>query len=188
MLGICSTALLVKRNIIMNKQSDKFIPALYGGIIMALVSSIPFLNLVNCLCCAGILLGGFLAVFFYKNNSAPGAPPLNAGDCMVVGLMAGIVGAIAGTVLDSMFTAMFGNVMKDVIVKLLHDFNATLTDEQWRSIEESTRSKTGMFGFITDLFKNVILYAIFGLLGGLIGYSIYKPKQLVMMPPPPPVS
>ena len=45
----------------MNPKPDKIIPALYGGIIMALVSTIPFVSFINCLCCAGIMLGGLLA-------------------------------------------------------------------------------------------------------------------------------
>ena len=83
----------------MNPKPDKFMPALYGGIIMALVSSIPFISFINCFCCAGIILGGFLAVFFYKNNMTPESPPLNAGDSMVVGLLSGFIGAVIGSIL-----------------------------------------------------------------------------------------
>jgi hypothetical protein len=52
----------------MPTQPSKFMPALYGGIIMAVISAVPVVNLVNCFCCAGIMLGGFLAVFFFKKE------------------------------------------------------------------------------------------------------------------------
>ena len=84
----------------MNPKPDKFIPALYGGVIMGIVSSVPFLSAINCLCCAGIMFGGFLAVFFYKNNFTPDTPPYTTGDCMAVGALAGVVGAFVGTVLN----------------------------------------------------------------------------------------
>src|SRR5258708_39925789 len=94
----------------MDQKPDKLIPALYGGIIMGLISSIPFLNLVNCLCCAGVLLGGFLAVMFYKKNFTPDTPPFTSGDCLAVGAMAGVVGAFVGTILSLIFAAIFGDV------------------------------------------------------------------------------
>ncbi len=52
----------------MPEKPSKLMPALYGGVIMGLISGIPFLNLVNCLCCAGVMLGGFMAVFFTRRT------------------------------------------------------------------------------------------------------------------------
>ena len=83
----------------MNPKPDKLIPAIYGGIIMGVISAVPFLNFINCLCCAGILLGGFFAVMFYKNNFTPDTPPFTSSDCMVVGVLSGVCGAVVGTVL-----------------------------------------------------------------------------------------
>src|SRR5690242_5350672 len=101
----------------MNPKPDKFMPALYGGIIMALISNIPVVNFINCFCCAGILLGGFLAVFFYQKNLTPGSPPLEANDCMLIGLLAGIVGAFVGSFMYLAVTAMFGNIMGELTVR-----------------------------------------------------------------------
>ncbi len=172
----------------MQPKPDKFVPALYGGIIMALISSIPFVNLINCFCCAGVLLGGFLAVFFYKNNFMPDSPPLNAGDCMVVGLFAGCIGALLGSMLSILFVAAFGNVMGDFILRMFHQMNLNLPDQSWKTLEDAAEKPMGAVNIVIQLFTNLVVYDIFGLLGGLIGYSIYKPKHLVMMPPPPPAT
>ena len=170
----------------MNPKPDKFVPALYGGVIMALVSTIPFISFVNCFCCAGILLGGFLAVFFYRNNMLPDSPPLNAGDCMIVGLFAGLIGAVLGSMLSMLFLAVFGNIMGDLVVRWMHGMNIPLPEQSWKALEDASQKSVSLANFFIQLFTNLVLYDVFGLLGGLIGYSIYRPKQTAMMPPPPP--
>ncbi len=168
----------------MNPKPDKIIPALYGGIIMALVSTIPFIGFINCFCCAGIILGGLLAVFFYKNNFTPDTAPFTAGDCMIVGLIAGNIGAIVGSFLTLLFEQLFGNVMVDVLIEWLHSTNVDIPEESWQALEQASEGTTGFFSFLFQLVVNVFIYGIFGLLGGLIGYSVYKPKGTHMMPPP----
>jgi hypothetical protein len=169
----------------MNPKPDKFIPALYGGIIMALVSTIPFISFVNCLCCAGIMLGGFLAVFFYKNNFTPDTPPFTSGDCMIVGLIAGNIGAVAASFLSLLFLKLFGNVMLDAIMDWLRQMNVDIPKESWDALESARAGHTGLFTFLLQMVGNIFIYGVFGLVGGLIGYSVYKPKGQSMMPPPP---
>jgi len=170
----------------MNPKPDKFIPALYGGIIMAVISTVPFISFINCLCCAGILSGGFLAVFFYKNNFTPDTQPFTSADCMTVGALAGVVGAIIGMFLSMAFMAMFGNIMMQTIIEILHNMNVELPDEAWESLEESLNAKLSPVMMVINFFGSLVIDAIFGLLGGLIAYSVYKPKNQVMPPPPMP--
>jgi|ERR1041385_1741257 hypothetical protein len=170
----------------MNSKPDKFIPALYGGVIMAVISTVPFLNFINCLCCAGILLGGLLAVFFYKNNFTPDTQPFTSGDCMAVGALAGVVGAAIGTVLSMLFLKLFGNIMSEIIADLIRNLNVDLPEEVMKSLDESMAMATSPFMMIIHFFSNLVLYSLFGMLGGLIGYNVYKPKQQAMPPPPMP--
>ena len=167
----------------MQPRPDKVIPALYGGVIMALLTTVPFLNLINCLCCAGLLLGGVMAVYFYKQNFTSGTPPLTSGDCVLVGLMAGGTGAVIGAVLSSIITALFGNVMIELILKWAEQFSQDIPEEFFKRIEEARFESMSVGKFILELFVNFILYGIFGLVGGLIGYSIFRPKDVPMPPP-----
>ena len=167
----------------MNPKPDKKIPALYGGIIMGLISAIPFLGVVNCLCCAGILLGGFLAVVFYKNNFTPDTPSFTAGDCMTVGALAGVVGTVVDTLLSIVFVALFGNVAKEFILGILREMSLQIPEELMNAIEEALTQGTVGFAIIMNFFSALVLDSLFGLLGGLIGYAIFKPKQQVMPPP-----
>jgi hypothetical protein len=168
----------------MNPKPSKLLPALYGGIIMGLVSSIPFVNLVNCLCCAGVLLGGFLATYFYKSNFTPDTPPFTSGDCMAVGAISGVVGVIVDTLLSLLFLALFGDLAKEFVLHFLE--NMDLPQEAMDAIEQAFAEQTSAFNLITNFLFGLIIFPLFGMLGGLIGYNVYKPKQ-AMMPPPPPM-
>jgi hypothetical protein len=162
------------------QKPDKFIPALYGGFIIAVISSVPMLNLVNCLCCAGVLFGGFLAVFFYKSNFTPDTPPYTAEDCLAVGALAGVTGAFFSTLLSLLFVMMFGDVAREFVLRLLEnsalEIPEELLDEMRRVLEETP---TGAIAVFIDLVSSLILFSIFGLLGGLIGYGVWKPEKVM---------
>jgi hypothetical protein len=170
----------------MNPKPDMKIPALYGGIIIGLISSIPFLSFINCFCCAGILLGGFLAVMFYTKNFTPDTPPFTAGDCIAVGVFAGIIGAVVETFLSIAFVAMFGNVTVEFLLNFLRNSNIQIPDEAMEKLEEALQQSRSVVTIMTNFFFAMMINALFGLLGGLIGYSVFKPKQSQVMPPPPP--
>jgi len=168
----------------MNPKPDKLIPAVYGGLIMAVISTVPFLNLVNCLCCAGILFGGVMAVYFYKTNFTPDTPPFTSADCMGVGALAGVISAVVTTVLSIIFLAMFGNVVGDFLLNIIRNSNLQLPPETLDKIEEALQEGLTAKIIIVRFFPSLVIHTCFGLLGGLIGFSIFKPK-LHMMPPSP---
>ncbi len=168
----------------MNQKPDKLIPALYGGVIMALISAIPFINFINCLCCAGVMLGGFFAVFFYKNNFTPDTPPYTSGECMGVGALAGVFGAIIGTMLSLVTLALFGNITGEYMIEMLRNFD--IPQEAFDAMEESMAVGMSFVSIMIQLLTSLVIDTLFGLLGGLIGYSVYKPKKSFMPPPPMP--
>lgn len=170
----------------MHQKPDMKIPALYGGVIIGLISSVPFLSFINCFCCAGILLGGFLGVFFYRKNFTPDTPPFTAGDCMVVGILAGVVGAVIESGFSVLFYALFGNVALDFLLNWLRNSNLQIPGDALDKIEESLRQGKTAVSFIINFFGALILNGVFGMLGGLIAYSVYKPKGAPMPPPPMP--
>jgi len=169
----------------MNSKPDKLMPALYGGIIMALISGIPGLNLINCLCCAGIMLGGFLAVFFYRKETGDPSLPFTAGDAAIVGLLAGVFGAVFGVILSSAIRLAFGNFEARLVGSLFERWATELPPEIWDSIRESLGSPLNAVSLMVSFFTSLVLDVLFGLLGGLIGYVVFKPKVGSMVPPPP---
>ena len=120
----------------MPEKPNKLMPALYGGIIMGVISGIPFLNLLNCCCCAGVLLGGALAVFFYKNDLKEGMPPLTSGDAIELGALAGVIGAVIGSILTAGFLAALGNVSGEAIMGILEGFKDQMPPGTLEQMEE----------------------------------------------------
>ncbi len=123
-----------------------------GALVMVLLSNVPVLNLINCLLCAGIWLGGMAAVWFYRRQTGQ---PLTAGQGAMIGVVAGVIGAILSSIVASVFGA---DAMQAVM-------DADPTGQ--------TRSALGGFvggtaSFLVGLVINIIVYPLFGAVGGAI--------------------
>jgi hypothetical protein len=170
----------------MPEKPGKLLPALYGGVIMGVISGIPFLSIVNCFCCAGIMLGGFMAVFFYKKDLNESSPPLTNGDGLALGALAGVAGAVVTAILTALFHLMFGMAMGGGMQKLQDmGLGNQIPPETMRMIQ-GLMSDRGIVG-ITFVF-HLIIDPLFGLIGGLIGYAVFKSKTppVILQPPMPP--
>src|SRR5689334_11074176 len=71
-------------------------PALAGGMFLGVMSSIPFINAGNCLCCMWVLAGGGIAAFLLTKQRPAGG--ITYGDGAFAGVMSGLFGAIVATV------------------------------------------------------------------------------------------
>ena len=163
----------------MPEKPSKLMPALYGGIIIGLLSGIPFISFINCICCAGVMIGGFLAVFFYKKDLPPDAPPLTNNDALALGALAGLFGALFSNIIAAGFMFTVGNVaagaMYDFVVSMydkmgmLDKMPPEALDDMKSQMSQDMISPMSVLGsFITS--------PLFGLVGGLIGYAVFKPK------------
>jgi hypothetical protein len=164
----------------MPEKPGKLMPALYGGIIMGVISGIPFLNFVNCLCCAGIMLGGFMAVFFYKKDLRETDPPLTNADSLQLGALAGVFGAVVGVLLTVIVYFTLGDVAREAMKGMIMKFVPPEAAEQ---VEEGFRE--GGLSPISIILP-FIIDPLFGLIGGVIGYSVFKSKSPSPVPPSPP--
>ena len=155
-------------------------PALYGGIVIGLISSIPYLNFVNCLCCAGVLLGGFLSVFFYTRDLTADMPPLSSGDALQLGALAGVFGAIISSVI---FIVMFELIGGSEFMYEMETYSDHLPPEMFEMMQNLVES--GVVFFVIMMAASIIIDTLFGLLGGLIGYAVFKPKPAMTNVQPP---
>lgn len=160
----------------MRPKPDRLIPALYGGLIIAGISAIPGLNLINVCCCAGILLGGFLAVFFYKQELTPDMDPLTSNDCVRLGVLAGVIAAIAGTAISTLVVLVFGNIAVESMMGIIRKLNVELPSNLEQLIEDGMKEKISMVGTMFSLVLSLFVDVIFATLGALIGWSAYRPK------------
>jgi hypothetical protein len=72
-------------------------PAIRGGILLGVLSALPFIAAGNCLCCLWIQGGGGLAAWLV-NQQRPGT--LKYGDGAYAGVLAGLIGTLVYTLIN----------------------------------------------------------------------------------------
>jgi hypothetical protein len=146
------------------------VPALVGALVMVALSNIPILNLINCLLCAGIWLGGMAAVWFYNRQTRGAATtglsalPLTVGQGALVGAVAGVIGAL----ISSIISAVFGADAMQAAIE---------ADPTGQAASLLGGFVGGGASFIISFFFNIILYPLFGAIGGAIFAALTQPKQ-----------
>jgi hypothetical protein len=161
-------------------DSGRLQPALYGGLVIGVLSALPVVNLGNCCCCLWIVGGGALAVYLRQQNT-PFA--VNSSEGALTGLLAGLIGGLVAAAISIPLMVMMGPFQERMIETILNS-RADIPQESRDMIERMIRRNAG-FGaaaFAINLVWHVLTGTVFGMLGGLLGVAMFK-KDL---PPPPP--
>lgn len=164
----------------MVEKPNKLQPALVGGLVLGLLSSIPFISLGNICCCLWVLLGGAIAARMLVNRSP--VLPVTTGDGAVVGLLAGAVGA-GVMLLISVPLGILG-VGSGVAESLLRSIGEAVNDpnvrqEMERAIEQMRQQSAGqrMVGALFNWLISAVVVVAFATLGGIIGVAIFEKRK-----------
>lgn len=146
-----------------------FVPALIGGGIAGLLSGIP---LINCLCCLWIIGGAVLASFLLIRNSGV---RLTAGDGAVVGALTGLI----ATFVDAIVSIPFNKMSEEFLLRFQEKFAEYAKDvpEGWEEFLQRGFDNTGPW-IIVGLLITAVIFVALGVLGGIIGISLFQKKQL----------
>jgi hypothetical protein len=134
------------------------ITGLVGAIITLLLTNIPFVNLVNCLICAGFWVGPLFATWLYKRMSGT----LSTKEGVWVGVSAGAIAGVIGFLLSFIGAAGAAG--------LVNQLNTVLPAQDQISMAEGGILNLG-FTFIGVIFDIIV-----GAIGGLVGAAIFKDK------------
>lgn len=145
----------------LNSTSLLYAAGIAGGA-AGLLSSIPLVNLVNCLLCGWLWIGGMAAVYLYNNRESVQLPSAQGA---LVGAAAGVIAALVGAVLGLLLGG-FGVAA------------TSLSDPEFSQYLDQVGGADAVAGIATSfgLICSVVLYGGFGALGGLIGTAIFKKK------------
>lgn len=170
----------------MVEKPSKLRIALISGAVIGAVSSVPGISLINCCCCAGVWLGGVLALYLYKQQLTEGMPQLESSDALMLGLMAGVIGAFTATIINVLILVTFGPVeaelVKSIVGKVLDrlaeqgSMTTDMVDMMKEQIDQSMRDAGHLSNIFGSLFIALIVYPIFTILGALLGFAIFRPK------------
>jgi hypothetical protein len=163
-------------------MNNKVKPALIGGVLLGLLSVIPFVNALNVCCCLWAILGGMLASYLYVKNSPV---PTSTGDGAIVGAIAGLIGGVISLILGIPINYAMGPTMRNLILSIFESVDRQQAEMMRRQMEMSGDSIVGLI--VNGLILAVLLF-IFSVIGGLIGVAIFEKRKGGPVPPPPPVT
>jgi Family of unknown function (DUF5518) len=162
-------------------MNNKLKPALIGGVLLGILSVIPFVSAGNICCCLWAILGGMLASYLYIKNSPT---PVNAGEGAVLGALAGIVGAIIYLIIGIPINYAMGPTMRNLFLRIMESADPRQADLMRRQFEVAGDAIAPHI--IQGLIFAVLLF-VFALIGGLLGVVIFE-KRKGGAPPPPPIN
>ena len=154
-------------------MGPKLQPALLGGLLIGVLSALPFVSMC---CCLWVIAGGVLTTYLLQERMTS---PVTAGDATVAGLFAAFVGAVLSTVLSQLLALARGLNFADAINDLIGQ--GRLPPEMTGALEQVRDMPPAIF-IIGSLLVSLFIYPIFSMLGALLGVALFKRQP----PPPPP--
>lgn len=159
-------------------MNNKLKPAIIGGIVLGLLSVIPFVNFVNLCCCLWAILGGVLASHLYVKGSPT---PTSTGDGAIVGALAGLVGGVIVIVIGIPISILTSGLMTGLMVSLIEGIDPS----QAEMIRQQMEAGQTVAGAIVNSIILAVLLVIFSTIGGLIGISVFEKRKGGSAPPAP---
>ncbi len=159
-------------------MQSKLKPALIGGVLLGTTSAIPFLNLLNCACCAWVILGGLAASYLYWKD-APRIPS-PWGDSILLGLATGGIGAVVTTLVGIPLRMMMGGAAG--IGAAMDQLRSRLGDQDLPpQVAEmlgsmSGSAAVGCVGTAIAFVMSLVVFSIFATVGSLIGTALFAKK------------
>jgi len=180
----------------MNEEGRMLKPALIGGVLLGILSSLPVISIFNCVCCAWVVAGGVLAAYLYVKAS----PVLvTLGRAVPLGLLTGIIGtAISALFLIPLHFLTGGAGVLEQLQQAMSQMPNV--PQETRQMLESLASREGASTLIYafGLIFMLLIYGLFAMAGSAIGVAIFEkrkpgspsvdlpPYQPPVAPPPPP--
>jgi hypothetical protein len=144
-------------------------PALLGGLFIGVISSVPIINIANLCCCLWVVAGGVLVVYLQQNAKPE---PVDTGEAVLGGLLAGLIGGVIASLVAVAMTSITGPLALESVRQQLES-NADVPPE----VREFVLNLLTGRGFMFMLFAiNLPLYAVFAMLGSLLGLAFFRKK------------
>lgn len=165
----------------MNKPPNRLLPVVMATLVMTILYNVPVLSFINVFCCAGIILGGFAGTYFYSKEIARTNLQLENKDGVIIGVLAGIISAIIATGINLLLTMFIEQNPITEVMKIFEqvDLPPEIFDEISKLSNEYNQYGYSPTMTIISFIMHIILFPLFGALGGMIGVSVFKKKNLM---------
>ncbi|MCY3818771.1 MAG: hypothetical protein OXH52_05320 [Gammaproteobacteria bacterium] len=157
-------------------NNPKIKSALIGGGVFGVIAALPYIEMLNMLCCALFVGGGVLAVYFYlKEQTAPLGSPY--GDGALIGMMAGVIGGIVTTFVGAVLMALGLAPDWADTAAVLAELESLGVEIPGVAGEATTQEHVEEAILGMELVMNIVMFGIFATIGGLVGMAIFHKKD-----------
>jgi hypothetical protein len=158
------------------QSNTMLMPAVWGGLLIGVLSALPVVAAGNCCCCLWVIGGGMVAAYVLQSNT-PQA--ISTGDGALVGLFAGLIGAVVQTIISLPVNLLMGDVTKRFVQQLVS--NAPDIPDNVRQMMDTMGNQAGfsIIGVVGGFLLWLCIGSIFSALGGLLGAVFFKKKPVV---------
>jgi hypothetical protein len=169
-------------------MNSKLRAAVIGGVVLGLLSGIPYVRLGNVVCCLWVVLGGALASYLYIKRSAV---PVNMGEGALIGALAGAIGTFVELIVGVPLTILTGYPENQLIVSLMERVDPQKAEfyqqQVQRLLDRSFGEQFFYSVFSLGTLLNLLITVVLALVGGLLAVPLFeKRKENAGLPPPPP--
>jgi hypothetical protein len=150
-------------------------PALTGGMLLGLLSSLPFISAGNIFCCMWVLAGGGLAAYMLTQQRPGG---ISYGDGAFVGVLSGLIGAVVATIVSIPLRLLAPGIFESMRAALETALSETpelqgpFRDFMLRVASPEVSALTLGFTFFT----NLVQFALFAMIGGILMVALMRRK------------
>jgi hypothetical protein len=164
------------------QQPNKLTPVVISSLIMIGISLFPFLNLINFLCCAGIMIASVIGTSYYVKQMLANGLEIQIKDGVMIGLLSGFFSAIVVVIATTIIGMISSQNPVPELYNLLdkQGFKVPPQAEEFlRKIsDEYSRTGYSITMTIISFVVYVITYPLFGALGGMLAVMVYNRRKV----------
>lgn len=149
-------------------------PAAIGGVLLGILSALPFLN---CACCAWIIGGGVLAAYLFVKES-PVVVTLGQG--VALGFLAGVIGSVVYAIFSIpilMMSAEGSRGLAEQLQQVMDQVPGFPQESREALTELTSREGFTTILYITTLGVQLVFNCLLAMLGGALGVAIFEKRK-----------
>jgi hypothetical protein len=149
----------------------RYQPALLGGLFIGILSALPIIGAFNACCCLWVVVGGLLTTYLMQQNDPL---PIETSAAAVGGVVAGVSGGVVNAVLTPIIGWMTGATAAQR--EAMDQAFSQMGDMPPEMLEMVERFTTGPAAPLIGAAITIPVFAVFGLLGALLGLAFFRKK------------
>jgi hypothetical protein len=162
---------------------SKFTPIIISTVIITTISIFPFLNFINLICCAGVIIGVIAGAGYYNNQLKKNGEVIQFKDGAAIGILSGVLSALLVVIITTLISLVLRQNPIPTLYNIIDKQGVTLPPDVevllQKISDEYSRNGFSITLTVANFILYILIYPLFGLLGGILGVSIFSRRKNV---------